>query len=148
MNAKAEVEELMNAMLPFVEDMLAEQGEFYPYGAAMDEEGEIYAAAGFEDLENPAAEEIIEIIRAGFREGAKAGNLKATALFVDMLVEPPDDNEKVDAVAVFLDHRDNYSVVVFFPYVIDSGEIRFGEIFASEGQHDIFGGQSPSCGSK
>jgi hypothetical protein len=41
MNAKADAETLLNAVMPFAERMLAEHGEFYPYGAAMKPDGEI-----------------------------------------------------------------------------------------------------------
>jgi hypothetical protein len=49
--------------------------------------------------------------------------------------------EKSDAIAVSLNHRDNYSVVVFFPCKVGSGKLILGTIFAQEGEADIFPAQ-------
>jgi hypothetical protein len=53
MNAKADCEELMNAVLPFAEKMLGEQGEFFPYGGAMRPNGEIVSVAGYDGRGQP-----------------------------------------------------------------------------------------------
>jgi len=42
---------------------------------------------------------------------------------------------------VSLNHRDNYSAVVLFPYKIDGGELILGTVFDQEGEADIFPAQ-------
>jgi hypothetical protein len=43
---------------------------------------------------------------------------------VDVLMVPPGRTKKQDAVEVRLDHRDNYSMRVLFPYAVsDAGEL-------------------------
>ena len=37
-----------------------------------------------------------------------------------------------------LDHKDNYSVMVLFPYELVNSEVQFGEVFAQEGANEIF----------
>ena len=107
-NPKADVEELMNSMLPFGQQMLEKHGEFIPYGAAMTSANEIVSVAGYDGDEKPLSQDIIELLKEGFRSAAEKGEYIATALFFDVRVTLPGSNEKSDAIAVALDHKENY----------------------------------------
>jgi hypothetical protein len=37
-----------------------------------------------------------------------------------------------------INHRDNYSVLIYFPYKIVAGKMQFDEIFASPGENKVF----------
>lgn len=137
-DAKAKVEYLVNEMLPFAEEMLSQHGEFLPYGAALNAQGEVVSIAGHTGDEHPPSQEVIDLLRGGFSAGAREGSFDATALYYDVRIKTS-DHEVSDAVAIELDHKDGYSVVVFFPYTIESGEVSFGEISAQEGKYGIFG---------
>ena len=50
----------------------------------------------------------------------------------------PSSGKKSDAIAVSLNHRDNYSVVVLFAYSIEDGKYVPGEVFAQQGENDVF----------
>ena len=139
MNAsRAESQQLMNAALPFAEQMLEKHGEFFPYGLALNTEGKIVSVAGHSEKQQPQASEIIQIIKSGFIEGAKLGQYRATALVYDVRVALPSSGNKSDAIAVSLNHKDDYSVIVHLPYKIEAGKITFGELFAIRGENDIF----------
>lgn len=57
----------------------------------------------------------------------------------DMLVIPPGKTTKQDAIAVRLDHRDAYSVVVIFPYAIGpAGDVAIEAPYALKGDKKIF----------
>ncbi len=135
---KAECESLMNAALPFAEKMLKQHGEFFPYGAALKENGEIASVAGYDGREQPPSKDVIGLLKQGFVQGAKAREYRATALVYDVKVKLPASGEKSDAIAVSLNHRENYSVIVFFPYRLKNGQLVFGEVFAQEGEADVF----------
>jgi hypothetical protein len=62
------------------------------------------------------------------------GKVKATALVCDVRVVLPGTSEKSDAIAVALDHKDKYSVVVMFPYVLHAGKLTIGTPFAQKGE--------------
>lgn len=136
--AKAECEEVMNVLFPFAQQMLEKHGEFFPFGGTMKINGEIAHAAGYDDREQPPSADIIQILKDGFRSGARSGEYKVTALVYDVRVVLPSSGEKSDAIAVSLDHRDNFSVVVFFPYQLNNGKVVFGEVFAEKGKSDVF----------
>jgi hypothetical protein len=50
----------------------------------------------------------------------------------------PSSGQNSDAIAVSLNHRDDYSVVVLFPYQLVDGELKFGETRAEKGKRDVF----------
>jgi hypothetical protein len=136
--AKADCEAVMNAALPFAEEMLRKHGEFFPFGATMDNRGEIAHVGGYDGREHPPSADIIKLLKDGFRSGARTDRYKATALVYDVRVSLPPDGQKSDAIAVSLNHRANYSVVVMFPYRLEDGVVVFGEAFAQGGEADIF----------
>lgn len=138
-NPKAECETLMSTAITFAEQMLEEHGEFWPYGEALDLSGEIVAIAAHDGQETPASVDLIDLLKHAFVKGARERKYKATALVYDVRVPLPSTGEKSDAIAVSLNHRDNYSVVVFFAYRIDDGKYIPGEVFAQEGEADVFG---------
>ena len=55
-----------------------------------------------------------------------------------VLVTPPGADSKSDAIAVAIDHQDDYSVVIVLPYTLDQGELVLGETFVQAGADDIF----------
>ena len=135
---KTDVETLMNSALPFAERMLSEYGEFLPYGEAMRANGEIVSVGASSGDEHPPSQDLIDILKNGYRESAQSGEYKATALVYDIRTIPPSSSEKIDAVAVALDHVDDYSVVVIFPYTLEGTDVSFRKAFAQKGQADIF----------
>jgi hypothetical protein len=137
-SAKGECEEIMNALIPFAQQMLEKYGEFFPFGGTMNSNGEIAQTAGYDGRERPPSADIINLLNDGFRSGARSGQYKATALVYDVRVVLPSTGQTSDAVAVALDHRDNYSVVVYFPYQIKDGKVAFGDLFAVKGEASVF----------
>ena len=136
---KEECEELMGSVVPFAEQMLFQHREFYPFGGAMAPDGTIIAVGGDTGNEHPASQDVITILEKGFQEGARTGKYKATALVIDMLVIPPGKDVKQDAIAVRLDHRNGYSVIVVFPYTIgQAGNVATEAPYAVKGEQKIF----------
>jgi hypothetical protein len=92
----------------------------------------------YDGREKPPSHPLIDMLRDGFRADASARKIIASAVVYDVRVTPPGTSVKIDAVAVELDHRDNYSVVVFFPYTIRDGMVDVREPFANKGEGRIF----------
>jgi hypothetical protein len=136
--AEAEAEQLMNDALPFAKQMLVKHGEFFPYGMAMQLDGKVTPVATNDGRNYPRSTDIIAELKRAFIEGARARKYKATALVYDARVVVPKTGSRSDAIAVSLDHRDGYSVVVFFPYTIEHSTLTIGEAFASKGEKGIF----------
>src|SRR4051794_35418046 len=111
--AKAECENLLGQLMPFIERMLAENREFFPIGAAMLQSEEIeLVSADEEEEEQPQADELIAILNECLREGAENGDYRATCVAFDALAASPDKDDKQDTIICTVDHQDNYSVKV------------------------------------
>jgi len=138
-NGKEECQKLFDSALPFAKQMLAEQGEFFPYGEVMLPNNKIVSVgAEIEDNEQPSSSELIELLKASFIEASKSKEYKATAIVYDVRVNLPNNNEKSDAIAVDLDHERGYSVIIYIPYAIHGKSIEFGGIFVNEGYSAVF----------
>jgi hypothetical protein len=135
---KAECEFLMNAALPFAEQMLLKHGEFFPYGSALTANGEIAGVGVYDGREQPPSKDGILLLKQAFQHGVKSGEYTATAPLYDVRIILPSSGKKSDAIAVSLNHQGDYSVIVMFPYEIKRGQLQFGEVFAQMGEADIF----------
>ena len=138
---KADCEALMNSLLPVAEQMLTSHGRFFPFGGAMRADGQLVSIAGYDGDERPQSIDVITLMKDAFVAAARKGEYRATAIVYDVKVKSPSTEEKSDAVAVSLNHRDNYSVVILFPYKLEGGKLIVGTVFAQEGEADIFPAQ-------
>jgi len=137
-SAKAEAQDLMNSALPFAENMLTERGTFFPYAQALGQDGKVVAIGANDGRDRPPAREVIELLKQGLRAGAKTGQYKATALIYDVRIALPSTGAKSDAIAVSLNHRDKYAVVVFFPYKLEGKQVVIGDAIAQEEENYVF----------
>jgi hypothetical protein len=135
---KEQCEQLLDAAFPLAERLLVEHGEIVPFGATLAETGKIAIVAVSEGAERVESQPMIDSLRRQLRISASMGEVVATAVTSDVRVVPPGKRDKTDAVQVELDHRDDYSVIVYLPYVLSKGAVTFGEIFASYGEKRIF----------
>ncbi|MBM7049019.1 MULTISPECIES: hypothetical protein [Rhizobium] len=135
---KGDCEVLLGAVMPFAEQMLKSYGEFLPFGAAMQSDGKVTQVGASDGNEHPQPADLIALLKEGFAAEARNGKYKATALVYDARYKSADGSVS-DAIAVALDHRDNYSVVVFFPYTLRESSLSIGQARAEAGVNEIFG---------
>jgi hypothetical protein len=138
-HCKEECEALMSAVLPVAERMLLEQRALRPFGSTLSAADQITQIGGFHESAEPVSADLITEYERSFRDGAARGELKATALVESVSRVPPGKTASELAVSIRLDHRDDYSLVVTFPYRFQpSGELEFDEPFAVAGKNAIF----------
>jgi len=135
---KEEAQELVDTLLPFAEQTLAKYGELYPFGAQMTSSGKVEAAAIHSEQEHPPSSELIEILHGAFAAKARAGEIRASGLAYDVRVQALGASEKSDAVAIELEHREGYNVIVYFPYTLAGGKVHLLSPFTSAGVHRVF----------
>jgi len=137
--AHPDLEELLNALIPFAQEMLAKNGEFYPFGASIDAQGEVIGQAADTGEEQPDSNDVIAMLVAGMREEAKRGEIRAAGICYDARVVPPGKTEKTDAIACRLEHASGEAFVTFVPYRKGfTGRYKYDELFASEGDQAVF----------
>lgn len=136
---KDEIQQLLNYLLPFAEQMLSNHGEFYPYAAIMDAGGEVQAVSAADD-EQPDVGELLTTLHTVLRRQAADGAIRASGIAADVTLTDPDSGEERDAVQLELDHADTDAVDVYVPYETGTEGIKFGELVAAPGQAPIFSG--------
>ncbi|MGJ8697572.1 MAG: hypothetical protein ACSHYF_14740 [Verrucomicrobiaceae bacterium] len=143
MTAKQDAQKLVDEFMPFAKQMLGKHQEFLPYGGRMAIGGEIVHVGATTGEEISESHPLIHILREAHREQAQAGVIRASCTVYDIRTVPPNRTEKQDAIAFEVDHRDDYSRVVIFPYAIsDSGEIVTEAPFAVGGEAAIFSSEA------
>ncbi len=140
-DARAEAEELVNAVLPHAEGMLIAHGEFFPFGGALTPDGEFAELSVAEEYRDSTVEVIVEKLKSDLRDGVDSQSFRATALVFPIEAELSDDAGETEAVAIALDHQANFSVVLIIPYELSEGAVKFGDAIAQEGAHEIFQGR-------
>ena len=68
--AHPDLDALLNDLLPFAERMLAEQGEFYPFGGSIAPDGKHISVGAKTESDRPKSKELIDIMTAEFRRQA------------------------------------------------------------------------------
>jgi hypothetical protein len=99
-----DLDALLDAVLPFAQDMITKRGEFFPFGAAMSAAGDVRIVVGYTGSEHPLSQDVIDTLLVGFRADAEAGTLRAAGICFDAKVRGP-DGKPTDAIVVALEHR-------------------------------------------
>lgn len=137
--AHPDLDELLNALIPFAQQMLAKHGEFFPFGAAMSADGTVESQAAYTGNEQPPSQQLIDMLAQGFREDANSGRIRAAAICYDVRTIPPGQTKKTDAICVSAEHQNGEAANVFLPYQKGwFGKISYGELFGSERQREFF----------
>jgi hypothetical protein len=138
--AHPDLNQLLNALLPMAEMLLAKQGEFYPIGAIMLSDGEIrHVGAKIEGDEHPPSQSLIDLLNETFQMEAKKGKLRAAGICYDVLTVPPGKHKRQDAICCGLEHCLGEAVDVFKPYVRSGdGNFQYDEIFAAKRTPQFF----------
>jgi hypothetical protein len=122
----------VNAALPFAQQMLEKEGEFYPYGVALSDQGETQMIAGYGGGDAPTSAAVLETLIAGLR--ADRDSLRAIALVANVRAKG------ADAVQVELEHRDGHAIVVQLPYTKKrfGRGIEYGNLGAGDGSRHVW----------
>ena len=137
-STKQDVETLMNEGIDLAKRMLASDGEFYPYGAAMTADGEVLSVAIEGDEDYPASKDVLLDLINHMQRQASIGEYKATAIFYNATMRRNEEDSETDVIAVALDHKDAYSVVVYHPFELTGDDVVYGTLSASRGRNEIF----------
>ncbi len=137
MTSKEESEVLLDALLSAAENLLKKNGEFYPIGAVLTYDNDVTFTAIHPDNEFPDSKDIISCLISSHKQMAQKNEIKASGIAWNGAFSSNGKNS--DAIVVSLEHKDNYSVIVGLPYKIGLfKKVNFGELFAQNGNSDIF----------
>ncbi len=130
---QSDLDALLDAALPFATQQLTKHGEFFPYGVAMRQDGEIAMIAGYTGTERPPSTEVLGILYQGLRSTSEAN--RGAAVVADVRLK----NEGTDAIQVEVEHREGIAMKVFLPYRKKRfGGLETGQMRAEEGERRIW----------
>ena len=127
-------ETLLNYLMPGAIEDLEKSKEVLPRAAVVTEEGEIRMIEAPEDPETAPQEAF-----GALCDQIRRGSYRAAGLCFDIHFVREDLDQRSDAVRVYLETKDGAAMNVFLPYEQpDGGEVKTGELFATEGKARIF----------
>ena len=136
---QADVQALLDDLIPFACQMLSEEGEFLPFGACTNSDGSIVWEGASNGDELPLSRELIDILHNTHRKLAATHEIRACAVVYDIRAVPPGKGEKQDAICVAIDHITVHSIHQVYPYRIDaSGNVEIDESYTVNRKTSIF----------
>ena len=134
---KEQCEELLNSILPHAQALLEKKHEFYPIGEVLSKDSAVSVTAFYDDNEFPESAEVIKKLTEIHKELGKQDGILVSGIAWNAGITS--NGKKEDAIIVSLEHKDGYSVVIGRTYKMSLfHRIKFGELFALEGKHDVF----------
>jgi hypothetical protein len=135
-----EIEQLLNATLPFIESLLRKYGEFYPVTSAVNTFGKIVQMGTHNGNERPNSQDVINDLRKSLIQGVKKGEYKALTIFYDVKVVNPHTNIKTDAIAVIAESKtDSIGYRFYYPYTLTlDRQLNLSKSWGSKAHREIF----------
>jgi len=133
----ADLDPLLNHLLPFAIQMIEKHGEFYPFGAIVREDGELGSVAAMPS-DDPDTSEVLVLLESAIHEGFVSG-IRAAAICMDVRVQRPGADVMTDAIRVWMQHSAGDPIDVFMPY--EKRRLRrpqFGELFSTPADAPLF----------
>lgn len=136
-----DLNELLDFSFRTAQFMLGKHGEFIPFGVTMgrgDGLGTMHVA--YTGEESGDTNELLALVRSGFRRDARTGDVRAVAVCYDVRARVADSETVTDAICADLEHECGESVRALLPYRREgpSGTFVYGEVSASPLAPQVF----------
>jgi hypothetical protein len=132
MDIRSDIQSFIDYAVDFAEKMLNDSGEFYPFAARIDINGEL-TGVGYEDNETdfPKSNKVIKKLTKILGSQLNNKEIKAYVLAYDVKVQTENSIDKSDAILIDIYHQEpNEIPKYYFTYFWnDNKELTFGESF-------------------
>jgi hypothetical protein len=108
---------ILEICVEFANEMLSKRGDFLPFGAHIQNDGNAGMVAGHIG-EYPDKVELYKFLLDGFRSSVAKGDALAVALAVNVDIPAEYDPEFPDGIRVLVE-SEGYSRFIYFPYNLD-----------------------------
>ncbi len=137
------MDDLLDAAVGFAQEMLAERGAFYPFGAVVTSDGDVAMSTADPGLGDfPDSVSVIEALVEKLRRQATGGEIRAAAICCDLHASE-DERGMTTAIGTTIEHRDADPVHVLLPYRLGADRAAsYGELRAARVEARIFGGRA------
>jgi hypothetical protein len=131
-----DLDRLLQEALGFARQLLAKNGEFFPYAVSLANNGATKMVAAYEGSEHPASTDLLAMLFAGLH--GQGPDLRGAAVVSDVRIKDPDS----DAIRVEVEHREGVAMAVLLPYRIQKKllgrEIAYGEMRLTDAERRIW----------
>lgn len=132
-----DMDALLDHLLTHAIERLEEEGDFHPFAAAIDEDGDLRMVGMEPESGEPSPQEIVDQLVASLAAAAERSEIRAAAVCANVTL--PSDDGDAEAAVVQLEHRDDDPVDIALPYELHEDHIHTGELVAGVGKRRIFG---------
>ena len=129
--AQADMDNMLEAALPFAQRMIVKYGEFYPYAVSMSAGGEVAMVAADVGSQKPASLDLLASLYEGL--ASRAQELRATAIVSDVKLGSGED-----AIRVEIEHREGGALAVVLPYKKRGRNVAYGDLSARAGERRVW----------
>jgi len=117
--ARAELQRLMDSSIFIASQQLLEEGTFYPYAAVMEVSGDIkLVGVPAKQDDKPTPRQTIKALKMALEQLAAKKQYRAVAIFVDFVAIRKDTGGKQAGIRIELEHRFPDQLAVFLPYYV------------------------------
>ncbi len=131
-----DLDALLNHLLQHALERLEEEGDFHPFAAAIDTDGELRMVGMEPETEEPTPQEIVDQLVASLAAAAGRGEIRASAICANVTL--PSDAGEAEAALVQLEHLEDDPVDIALPYERHGDHLHTGELVAGAGTRRVF----------
>jgi hypothetical protein len=136
--AHPDLDRLAGWCIPFAQDCLKKRGQFYPFAATIQSDGELGPLAIDDGNDKPAPSEMIAGLTELIRGMVPAGGFQASAICYDGRVTVS-SKEKQDAITILLEHANGECVTIYLPYAKKFLRgYQYGDVIGAAAEKKIF----------
>jgi len=128
-----DTQKIIDHSFEYASELLEETGEFYPFGAYLDNKGQVHPLEFELDKKNmPTNGQVIEGLTIYCKEEMEKGKIRAFGITFEAGVQMKEGEGPVETVAIDITlSTAEVEPVYYFPYSLkQKGKIEFGEAFA------------------
>jgi hypothetical protein len=132
MDIEKDIQNIIDYSHKFAETMLNNGKEYYPFGAQIENNGELVAVAHKDsETDFPKSQKVIENLKSDFEKQFADGKIKAFGLTYDVRVQVNELGDKSDAICIDITHRNSDEIPrYYFTYSWnENDELIFGQSF-------------------
>jgi hypothetical protein len=112
-DAKSDCGQLVEFLLGFAEGQVRKNGAFLPFGALLNEAGEVVPHAAMTGTDSSTSEEVLPLLHQGLRQARSPGT-RAVAV-CEWVTITPEDGRRTDAAKVLVEHANGLTVAFYLP---------------------------------
>lgn len=136
---KPDMEAIADPLFQLSEESIAEEGDFLPHGAAMNDDGEVVLVEAESedgaDLTTPEA--VLPVLHRALRSATKERGVRAIGVAESVTIEPH-GGPRTRAIKVLFEHKRGLTLAVYLPFKLGpKGKMTFQEILIMPAEPEV-----------